>query len=1177
MKHQTGDYVPHLSQERIFIQTSLKILLAILSVTILVFPTYLSTDSDADPSFELTVSAEHGEILDLNTGSAFISGPVTGNEVKLLFIANSGHEFIHWDIKGKCKYEENGITLTISDLEENVQVNAISRNYSTSQELITIVDSYGTPVPGDSLVNAWSFRSTELNRKGSMWEGMPCTPLIVGDLVYVRAGGILYALNVHSGAIVNHVISSGTISYYHYISYGNGVIFDTVGHKAYDLELTYLYDIPENLKYASYHQGYFYGCLISPTSSSYYTMYKTTTDINTDLASGVKVNLFKDRTEYRVFAQYGQFSNVIFENGYFFFLQADKQTGFVGWRAMTAINLETEKSYTVELTGFTGMPWDDGWLSYYNGYFYLTAYTAGLFNGVIKGLENKHSSIMWAKFDFEKGEFETPQYEDIKTPSGSTFRGIASGLEIYEGRGYINVRALGTDTLGGSDDTGTCLIAFDIAENGRPIPTGTASSPMTHGGIVVNTAYDSEGKRYIYLLPYNWGSQGLYVFTDELINGTWTLDPDSSFMNFDKNMNEYCSQAIRVGPDGELMFYLDSGYLQCYVAANRFPMNVTTINEGYANVQKEYGGDIKTVLEKLYPGSEINEGEISIGSKTYTIYGLNEITWSYDALTDLQSTSKYSGTEYFGVFSAPYSQIALVEKDVNPHFQTKGDTGWYYVGNDGIDKCNIRNRASLDSAAGCTLIYSETKIASDTTFLKPYISVAREGTVDIELPESFESSFTYNDDGAIEVSRTGNTLTIKGLKETVTSLFITVGGNTNVISVDVLPKVTYEDGNTITESVTSKDNADGGRTESNTKTVSNNISSSTTSESITYDADGNLLTKIEKTSDMNKNVVGEYILDTPVTSETEESKTTDSQGNIIAHTQYRKETAVKGNADTSTTTYVIESENDLVAEHLVITSTEIVNSASFTSTKTTTSITDNGKTSEKRDQTVISSDRGITASLSEGRILVNIDGESYGNLSKMIEQFDDDLPMEINAKGTVTATVHNALITLGTDITLYTENASLYLSSKSLSSLDEGDIALTVDGASGLSPRQLTAASDAKVYSITLTSGNVEQHQFGEFTISIKCDIDVQEGKNLKVWSIDDYGNRSFAKDVSYDGSNVTFTSDHLSYYAVGYLEDNHNSDSGSDNDNLLIGIATVILLLIIGGIIFLRFRKTRV
>ena len=1167
------------------------ILLAVLTVAALVIPSGMVQSSDADASYTIEVSAEHGTVLDVSTGEPFVSGSAA-DAVQLLFVANSGHEFVKWVVEGDCTVSENGCTVSISELKENVTVEAVSRNYSTSQELITVVDSYGTPVPGDTLVNSWAFASTSLDRTGSMWEGMPCTPLIVGDAVYVRAGGMLYKLDIDTGTILEHAISSGSISYYHYISYGNGVIFDTVGSKAYDLDLNYLYDIPSNLMYASYHDGYFYGCLKVEDKAEYYTMFKTSPEVDRDLNDGTKVNLFKDTTEYRIFAQYGQFSNVMFENGYFFFLQADKVTGYKGWRAMTAVNLETEKGTTIELTGFTGMPWDDGWLSYYNGYFYLTAYTAGLFDGVISGLENKRSSVMWVKFDFENGTFGTPEYEYIKTAEGSTFRGIASGLEIYDGRGYINVRALGSDTLGGSDDAGTCLISFDIGENGRPVPRESASSPMTHGGIVVNTAYDSEGKRYIYLLPYNAGTQGLYVYTDELKDGKWTLNSTYSFMSFDGSMNEYCSQAVRMGPSGELVFYLDSGYIQCYKAASRYQMTVTTINDGFATVKSGYGGNIGTVLEEMYPGSVLKDGQLTVGSKTYDIYGLDAQTWYYDKLADPVNTPKHSTTDTSAVISSHYSCYALVETGVDAHFTSKGEAGWYYIEGGEAKKCILRDNELISGLSGCVLKYSDTKPDADSdvddSLTKPYQTVARESSIEIELPVMFKCTYEVSDSAVIGVVRDTNTLTVTGQREGTAVLTVSVSDDIYSITIDVTPKTyTDADGNTVVESETSKAAFDGGRVDTEIRTVSNTNGSTSETTVRTYGADG-VLQYTETTDKTVKNeAVSDYHPDKTCTAVSTETVRKDASGEEISHVISGKETISESNSDATSTTYIIDWAKDVMKDELTVTEKKTVVSFYYTFTETTVSDSEGDAELSVREsiRSAKSSDGKITAEMKDGSVSVTIDdggSVGYSNLADMLSGFGD-VSCSVTAEGTVVSSVFDSVADLNSGMALGDGNgSSILLDPSAMGKLKgKGDTVFSVAEATGLTEKQKDAAGDAKVLDINLKCGGEVQSEFGRITISAVCGIEPQDGKDLKVWHIDHYGKKTLIGNATYADGKVTFETDHLSLYAVGYESASDSSaddgkDSSSDDGNGIIfaAIGAVVLLALIGAAFFLRKRK---
>ncbi len=1154
-------------------------LLAVLTVAILVIPSGVAQFSDAGTSYTVNVSAENGTVLDVSTGEPFVSGSAA-DSVQLMFVANSGHEFVKWNVNGDCTKSENGCTISLSNLKEDVSVEAVSRNYSTSQELFTVVDSYGTPVPGDSLVKSWAFASTGLNRdtEGMAWEGMPSTPLIVGDAVYVRAGGILYKLDIDTGSILKSVESEGKISYYHYLSYGNGVIFDTVGSKAYDLDLVYLYDIPSNLEYASYHDGYFYGCLrVVYKEDAYYTMFKTSTDINKDLRNGMKVNLFKDTTEYRVFAQYGQFSNVMFENGYFFFLQSDGKEGEAGWRALTAVDLETGKGETKDLTGFTGMLWDEGWLSYYNGYFYLTAYTAGLFGGVRPGLEDKYSSVMWVKFDFTNGTFGTPSYQNIETAEGNTFRGIASGLEIHDGRGYINVRSLGTDTTGGSDDVGTCMISFDIGDDGRPIPREKASSPMTHGGIVVNTAYDSEGKRYIYLLPYNAGNQGLYVFTDELKDGKWTLHSTYSFMAFDESMNEYCSQAVRMGPSGELVFYLDSGYIQCYKAASQYQITVTKINDGFAEVGKACGDSIDTVLSEMYPGSALKNGQLTVGSKTYDIYGLNSIEGKYTKLIDPVNNQKYSETVNGAVISSHYSCYALVETGVDAHFSSEGDAGWYCIGGGEVKKCDILERDDIVGLSGYTLVYSKTVLDVDATFSKPYQTVARNGQITMELPSMFENSFEVDDSTVISAVLDGNSLTVTGLKEDTAVLTIHSGGQYTV-TIDVTPYVyTDANGNTITESVTSR-TSDGIRTDTVSKMVSNKAGSTSESTVKVYGSDGALQYTEKADKTVENDVISDYYPTKTCQKESSEIVRNDASGKAVSDMRYEKETILQNNQDATSTTYVIDSSEDKLKNVVTVTVTETTAAFDYTFVISTVSVSENGSDLTDREKTTyaLSSDGKIRAELKDGVITLTAESNGsvgYSGLTKMLSGFGDGT-YSITADGTVLSSVFDDFADLNAGMTLGDGNGStILLDSAAMEKLKgKGDVEFSVSPATGLTEKQRNAAGDLKVLDITLKCGEAAQSEFGKITVTAVCDIALQDGKDLKVWHIDDYGKKTLVGNATYADGKVTFETDHLSLYAVGYETVEDSSSDG--NSMMFIVIGVIVLLALVGAAFFLKKRK---
>lgn len=1146
---------------------------ALLAVAMLVL-TGLPAGVDGDSDYNLVVSAEHGIVVDNSTGNEFTSGNVS-EDITLVFIANYGYEFVRWDIIGLCDSQTEGATISISDIQGKVRITPEVRNYSTSHELINVIDVEGTPLPGDTLVNTWNFNSTLLVREGDSWDGMPSTPLIVGDRVYVRAGGVLYSLDIHSGTIVDHVNSPGNVSFYHYISYGNGVIFDHIANRAYDLELNILYDIPSNLSFSTYHDGYFYGLL---SVDGGYRMFKTSLDVDKDLNNGIKANLFTSNQVFMAWSQYGQHASIVFEGDYMFFVEADGKTGPVGYRAITAFNLRTEEYDTKVLEGFTGLPWDDGWLSYYNGYFYLTAYVAGLFDGAV--VNNKNSSIMWVKFDFDKGKFETPSYKDISTTTGAKFLGIASGLEIHDGRGYVNVRQLDNSTLGGSDDTGSCLIAYNIGDNGEPIPQSHAGSVMTHGGIVVNTAYADDGKKYIYVIPYNMGSQGLYVFTDEYVNGEWTLQSKYTYMSLNTTMSEYSSQAIRAGPNGEIIYYPDHGYLQCFVANKNFQIAVTVMGENYVSIDTGYGMNAGKVLESMYPGSEIGGNTITIAGKNYTIYGLNQVYYSAKVLSDVYR-DKYVGDRNLGNTEAYYTHIYLVEEGVTPVFNHTGTTGWYFFNGKEFEKCDFRIAESIDAAAGKTLIYSDSKPESSSVFIDPFVQIPRGSSIEMDLPQGLETSYIVTGGDAVTVSKDGNVLTITAVKEDNVTLSVTIDGIVYDVEILVMPKVTVVGDDTVTESVTSKPTESGGRVDSITVTTSNDRGYSQTNESCVYDGQDSVIEIREINKTVQNAGVGELIVsDQYVYVEEIETKVRTTEGETpTTHTQYRKEIMTKGQQDGTVRTETVEAMLDAITGRLVTTTTIVITNSQFSNTTVTVSTSDNGTaTGSSTEQTLESIDGNVTVSKDGNDITVNVSGDTDVDITDMVGilgTIGSDISV-ITGTG-LSGNVVDSAASIGATVSMSSDLGTMVLGPNTLNYLkNKGDMlfSLSIADVSKMTPKQKEVAGDAVVFDINLWCGDVGQHDFGPFSMRIVCDIAPQQDKALKVWRIDEYGQKTYVSDVSYADGVLSFVSDHLSYYAVGYESvTDESNDDGAPWALIGIGAAVAAALIAFVAILWMRRR----
>ena len=221
--------------KRMIVVASIALAIAIAGIVV-----FESTDSTADAENQITVSCNHGYVINIETGQEYVGGEYTG-DLSLKFVPNNGYEFVEWVVEGNANYKSERDRITISDVNGELRLSAYVRNYSFSSSLLNVIDIPELPVPGDSITLNWSFSSSNLDTTKDPWVGSPSVPLIVEDKAYIHAGNYLYCLDTSSGKIL-HSVSSPVASntFYYYISYGNGIIFDTIGHKAYDLDLTFL-------------------------------------------------------------------------------------------------------------------------------------------------------------------------------------------------------------------------------------------------------------------------------------------------------------------------------------------------------------------------------------------------------------------------------------------------------------------------------------------------------------------------------------------------------------------------------------------------------------------------------------------------------------------------------------------------------------------------------------------------------------------------------------------------------------------------------------------------------------------------------------------------------------------------------------------------------------------------
>lgn len=481
------------------------------------------------------------------------------------FTLAAGYEFIGFDVTSTISIEwdegtEDGRPYVIVySVDGYATISPSAKYYSQSSDLQQVI-GVETISADEDLVLSWSFANNPV-MSGMSWHNTPGTPLIVNNYVYLHLGPAIYKLNIENGNEVARADSVENGNFYYHLGYGGSgdtwYILDFATGNVFDEDLENVTNdsgaevtMPSGMSYAKWYDGFFYTVF----EGKIWKM-----DPNETNPDGVMINLFVPSTSEDsivlgdIFSQYGVTSSVLIE-------QSVEGSPTMYWlsssgsyRYIYAANLTTGDVSRVELSRMRGYFMDDGWLTYYDGYIYITGYTQGLFGD--KGADG-NSQIAYVSVD--GATFGEPGYVEITGGRNS----LLSNFVIVEGRGYVNA------TTGVSD--GGDLLVYNI-ENHVPVFVTSVESDSSHGGIVVSTANLSStadglnGYVNIYMMNYS-GSNYLYVFTDRVSTTggttTWTMDETAETKELPVG---YGSQAIRVDPDGRIIFYNDSGALYCYV------------------------------------------------------------------------------------------------------------------------------------------------------------------------------------------------------------------------------------------------------------------------------------------------------------------------------------------------------------------------------------------------------------------------------------------------------------------------------------------------------------------------------------------------------------------------------------------------------------------------------------
>lgn len=621
--------------------------------------------------------------VDTNAGDVYIDGvladgPVEvglGEEVTLTVELYGHNEFIGWSytVDGETvESEDEELRLTVTgDVTVSVEYRYVAISAGSNN-----ITHQGMPTTEEILDSVMIGSTTnKLDTSGMYWLGHVSVPLIVDNTVYFRSWSAIYAMESDTGHIYASAPSSSTANYYHQLSYGDGLIVDTVTGRVYDLDLNLQFTLSNTnvIGVYEYYDGYFY--------SIGTTVYRfSTTDRSAVNAYGVMQREEVGTFPKSHYSSYGLTASV-FVDGYIYRIYYDgKEIGIMAMCIDDSSEEYGETSY-YNMTDLYGYLLDDGWLTYYEGTLFLTGYGTGLFNNVAVLTDDR---IAWV--DVDGLEFSNYGYYEIEGAKSFTSQFI-----IYNDRGYINA--------------GPSFYVFDVGrgENGVEIEViDSIETAAGHGGITIDVSYD--GAVYAYFIPYQGGFKygGLTVIKDSLLDGEGTLSSVSSIYSYGYN-----SQAVRADRDGRMIWYNDNGPIYTVTTADKNVFYIF-IQDGDSAIWYEAYG--KTPADAV---SSLGEDVATIGEfgNLESVNGQDADGWAMYVLENGSITiDGYEGSywdpyENFYDSSGQRHYIVITDGDVPDN-----GTVFYYIQDGEVLEYTFAENVGDRSIAG-TNLYTETPVA----------------------------------------------------------------------------------------------------------------------------------------------------------------------------------------------------------------------------------------------------------------------------------------------------------------------------------------------------------------------------------------------------------------------------------------------------------------------------------
>ncbi|MFT0899641.1 Ig-like domain-containing protein [Candidatus Methanoprimaticola sp. MG2] len=631
-------------------------------------------------------------------------------------------------------------------------------------------------MPSEELLRMWFWDGGSVTQSGMVWSGMPSVPLIVDNHVFIQANNAIYKLDSMTGSLIDTVVTySSTTDFYHYLGYAGGYIVDYTSHKVYDTDLNYVCSMSDGIKYVVWSDGFFYaiGNSISSDSGTVWKMSPA------ELENGVMKNLWEYETKKVNPNQYlyGTTSKAVIDESenVMYYISTEGSVIYIN-----ALDFDDGKYDKKQLTGLTGYYLDDGWLTLYKGHLYMTAYTVGLF-----GTSSVSGSSTIAYMDVNGTTIG-----DLKTVSlahSNTRDSLTSALVIQNDRAYVNVTV--------SNSTKAYFQVYDILEDGTPKFVEEIQSISSHGSLVASTYYLSgkgdgmNGSVYIYLLNYS-SDQYLYIFTDNCVNGKWDLEDVPSIKSLDPGFG---SQAVRVGTDGQLIFYNDSGKVYSYgsprLSGTYYFLEDTgsnaTVREGFAVDRDSQDAFLKAFEDafNVKNASFGDNGMLTVGKNQYYVYMLDESG---------QLTSIFDGNDLVEDFSKTrgfYLTTVSSGDDIDP------DKVWY--GSNGSDR-GVKGSGGLSISDDRIYLHAESLDESASTHV---LTVTNSLGGAVKWSSTASNVASVSVDGTVTAHTLGQalitaTVTDSNGKSTSVSCMVYV---TQTTTLDIMSNITMMDGTAFTE------------------------------------------------------------------------------------------------------------------------------------------------------------------------------------------------------------------------------------------------------------------------------------------------------------------------------------------------------------------------------------------